>query len=314
MIKKIFAAFLFLSLFLPLSAAQYTVESAELVVYPDGYVKVIEIVRPAEYTVAVSIPLLDDSPKGVIVVDETGSPIPYEITNSTLTAYFENASLIKVTYHTPALTSKEGSIWRIKLSSEIPVRFHLPDNAVVVKLSEVPLQVDKNHILMPAGNVSVSYTLEKFGGAELADYSAEGSGDAPSTTAGEDASPAGSDVPSKGGRSGILYLIGLGLVSLGVGYSIVTKRKGEDPYEEDEGLPVSREEYKRKLEESDLNSDEIRVLLYIYDRGGRTTQAEVKKMLNIPKTTAWRMFKRLEERGLVRVYKKRRENWVELLF
>ncbi|MDK2983308.1 MAG: hypothetical protein PWP19_786 [Thermococcaceae archaeon] len=64
----------------------------------------------------------------------------------------------------------------------------------------------------------------------------------------------------------------------------------------------------------DLSRDEMRVLLYLYDRGGKAPQAEMKKMLNIPKTTAWRMFKRLEERGLIRIYKKRRENWVELLF
>ncbi|WP_054841657.1 helix-turn-helix transcriptional regulator [Thermococcus peptonophilus] len=65
----------------------------------------------------------------------------------------------------------------------------------------------------------------------------------------------------------------------------------------------------------DLSTDEVRALLYLYDRGGgKAPQAEIKKVLRIPTTTAWRMFKRLEEMGLVRIYKKRRENWVELVF
>ncbi|KUH34535.1 hypothetical protein APY94_01580 [Thermococcus celericrescens] len=310
MSRKIFAAFLFLSLFLPLSAAQYTVESTELVVYPDGYVKVVEVVRPAEYTVAVTIPPLDESPQGVMVVDETGSLIPYEIANSTLTAYFENASLIKITYYTPALTSKEGSVWRIKFTSETPVRFHLPDNAVVVKLNTVPLRVEKNHIVMPAGNVSISYVMEKPAGADPP-YT----GDLPGAGAASgNAGSSGTSASGGSGNSWPLYLLpALGIASAGVGYSVMAKRRRRSG-EGDIALPLTREEYPKKLEESDLNSDEIRVLLYIYDRGGRTTQAEVKKMLNIPKTTAWRMFKRLEERGLVRVYKKRRENWVELVF
>ncbi|WP_054841654.1 hypothetical protein [Thermococcus peptonophilus] len=90
--------------------------------------------------------------------------------------------------------------------------------------------------------------------------------------------------PNKGsGVNWLIYLLpALGLASLGAGYSVL-KRKGEKSKDEKVALPpMTREEYRRKLEESDLNSDEIRVLLYIYDRGGRTTQAEVKKMLKHP--------------------------------
>ena len=66
------------------------------------------------------------------------------------------------------------------------------------------------------------------------------------------------------------------------------------------------------MNEAGLNDDERRVLEYVYDRGGRARQSEVRNALGIPKTTAWRMFQRLEKRGLIRVYKKGKENWVEL--
>ncbi len=75
---------------------------------------------------------------------------------------------------------------------------------------------------------------------------------------------------------------------------------------------ISREDLEKKLNSMNLNDEEKKALLYIYDRGGRARQSDVRNELGIPKTTAWRMFQRLEKQGLVRVYKKGRENWVEL--
>jgi uncharacterized membrane protein len=74
----------------------------------------------------------------------------------------------------------------------------------------------------------------------------------------------------------------------------------------------TREEFERKLDNVDLNEEERRALLYLFDRGGRASQAEVREAIGLPKTTAWRMFRRLEKKGLVKVLKGRKENWVEL--
>ena len=74
------------------------------------------------------------------------------------------------------------------------------------------------------------------------------------------------------------------------------------------------ERFRKKIEGmEDLNDDERGALLYLIENGGKAPQSKVRSALGIPKTTAWRMFKRLEERGLVRVYKLGRENWVELV-
>lgn len=77
---------------------------------------------------------------------------------------------------------------------------------------------------------------------------------------------------------------------------------------------LTREEFEKKLEGLELNDEEKRVLLYIFDKGGRASQAEVREAIGLPKTTAWRMFKHLERKGLVKVIKGRKENWVELRF
>ena len=48
------------------------------------------------------------------------------------------------------------------------------------------------------------------------------------------------------------------------------------------------------------------------EHGGRASQAEIYDALRVPKTTVWRMFKRLEEKGIVKVVRGRKENWVKL--
>ncbi|MFA4640055.1 helix-turn-helix transcriptional regulator [Pyrococcus kukulkanii] len=78
------------------------------------------------------------------------------------------------------------------------------------------------------------------------------------------------------------------------------------------GKSITREEFEKMLNGLDLTDEEKKALVYIFGRGGRCSQAEVREAIGIPKTTAWRMFKRLERKGLVRILKGKKENWVEL--
>lgn len=107
-------------------------------------------------------------------------------------------------------------------------------------------------------------------------------------------------------------LIGI-LVIAGGAYLYLRRRSGPEKIESG----ASREALQRFREKidslPDLNDDERGALIYLAENGGKAPQSKVRDALGLPKTTAWRMFKRLEERGLVRVYKLGRENWVELV-
>ncbi|ASA77403.1 helix-turn-helix domain-containing protein [Thermococcus sp. 5-4] len=294
-----------------LVSGQYSTESRELIVYPDGYVKVVEIIQPENYTVSVSIPLLAADIEGLTVVDGAGNPLPNEINGSMLVVYFENATRIRVTYYTPDLTTKNGSIWGIRFSSNLPVKITFPDNAVIVDLTDIPLEINGNSILMPAGNQTVSYVLEfrppgttSMTAPPVSGTTTEspnlGISPTPSTPA---------KAPSGGSTNRDWTMIGvLAFLVLAVGGVFVYMRR----HDGGETAGIGREDFERRLKEYELTKDEEKALLYLFDRGGRAKQAEVREMLGIPKTTAWRMFQRLEKQGLVRVYKKKRENWVEL--
>ncbi|NJE01031.1 helix-turn-helix domain-containing protein [Thermococcus sp. JdF3] len=298
---------------LPLVSGQYSVESLGLTVYSDGYVKVVAVIVPENYTVSFSVPLLATNVEGLTVIDENGKPLPYEINGSTLTVYFENATGVRIAYYTPDLTAKNGAIWSIRFNSTVPVKITFPDNAVIVDLTDIPLEIDGNSILMPPGNQTVSYVLEyqptgtnvptvpptSGTTTELSNSTVPSNPGSPSSTP---------SAPDEGSTNwtvvGILVLLAL---AAGGGFAYM-KRGGKE-----ERTPgISREDFERRLKEYELTKDEENALLYLFDRGGRAKQAEVREMLGIPKTTAWRMFQRLEKQGLVRVYKKKRENWVEL--
>ncbi|NJE42214.1 helix-turn-helix domain-containing protein [Thermococcus sp. GR6] len=300
---------------LPLVAGQYTITSISITVYADGYVKVVEVIQPENYTVSVTIPLLAANVEGLVVIDEKGSPLPYEINGSTLIVYFENATGIKITYYTPDLTVKNRAIWSVRVSSNIPVKITFPENAVIVDLSDIPLEINGNSIVMPAGNQTVSYVLEYLpAGTETAQTQTTQpiSGTSASESFVNPTAPSttGSSTETSSGGSTSWATIGiLALLALAIGGFIYLKRGRE---ESGSAPSISREDFEKRLTEYDLTKDEEKALLYLFDRGGKARQSEVRETLGIPKTTAWRMFQRLEKQGLVRVYKKKRENWVEL--
>lgn len=68
---------------------------------------------------------------------------------------------------------------------------------------------------------------------------------------------------------------------------------------------------KYKRSPHDLSEDERRVLEIIRSKK-RVSESDIRALTHLPKTTVWRVVRRLERRGLVRVVKVGRRNEVEL--
>lgn len=64
---------------------------------------------------------------------------------------------------------------------------------------------------------------------------------------------------------------------------------------------------------STLRPDDIEVLRFIRDRGGKVTEVEIRQRFSLPRTSSWRQVKRLEQMQYVRVTKQGQQNLVELL-
>ena len=267
-------------LFLGLVSAQYTVSSLVLTVYEDGYVRVTYQLIPDDYVSQISVHLLGEHIEDVIVEDEDGNPLNYQLNGNELTVFVGSASIVNVTYYTPDLTAKRGILWTLNVSTVEPFTVVLPENAVIVDLTDIPLRIAGNRITMPPGNQSVSYTIE---------WNAENN-----------------EGGSRGDGEVATGIAALGIVLVAGAIYVTIKRRSK--------TPPTREEFTAKLEKLDLKDEEKRALLYLFDKGGRASQGEVREAVGLPKTTAWRMFRRLERMGLVRILKGKKENWVELKF
>jgi uncharacterized membrane protein len=313
--KTALALFAFLILASALAGAQ-GIESLEVFVDPTGYVKVVEIAVLDNYSVVNVIPLLTKDVDALTVLDENGSPVFYNLNGSSLEV-IGNSTMVNITYYTASLTSKSGEVWTVSFKSDVPAKVVLPQGAVIVDLSDIPLKITNEYLVMPPGNVSVSYILPPPTKTKTS-TSTSASTSTPRNTASSSessSSPAPSPSSQSAGLStgfkilmALLVLVAL----LGVLWYLKGRGGGSSATQSDARQKMSREELERMLDSMNLNDEEKSALLYIYDRGGKAKQSDVRAELGIPKTTAWRMFQRLEKQGLVRVYKKGRENWVEL--
>ncbi|RLF92206.1 hypothetical protein DRN82_00265 [Thermococci archaeon] len=266
--KKFFYFFLILSIFLVPISAQRLIT---LVVFPDGYVRVEYEITPSNYSTQIVVPILGEHYEDLIVEDENGDPLQFDVSNSSIIIYPTNAQLVMVSYYTSDLTSKRGIVWTLNVSLDSPFTVVLPKGSIIVDLSDVPLKIAENMINMPPGNQSISYTIPH------------------------------EEIHTS---QGIYFLLATLLIAAMVLGVHLLKSKGN--------RQLTREKFEKILNELDLTDEERRALLYIFDKGGRCSQAEVREAIGIPKTTAWRMFKRLERKGLVKILKGKKENWIEL--
>ncbi|WP_297063481.1 helix-turn-helix domain-containing protein [Thermococcus sp.] len=254
-------------------------ETVKLIVYEDGYVKVELSIIPDNRTVPIIVSIPEHA-QDVIVEDSEGNPIDFQTINGTLLIYPGSTELVRVSYYTPDLTSKNGIVWTLNFSSGVPFEVVLPENSMIVDLSDIPLRISGTSITMPPGNQSVSYIIEN-----------------PPQVQNRQESP-------------LKLVLGLGGVVLGAG-GIITWWRGKN--RSDNGGTFEGSRFLREVLKSDgLKEEEKLALKYLVEHGGRASQAEIRDALGIPKTTAWRMFKRLEEKGLVKIIRGRKENWVEL--
>lgn len=76
--------------------------------------------------------------------------------------------------------------------------------------------------------------------------------------------------------------------------------------------PMKRFKNLGKLKE--LTEEEAEIINYIKGKGGRILEAELREIFpNIPRTTLWRMVRRLESKGLVKIRKVGLQNIIELV-
>ena len=276
---------LFLSMAVASGATAQGPGSMVLRVYSDGYVHVDQASSVNPKAASVKVPLLSPAVYDLVATDQNGSPLSFGIASggTNLTVYTLGASEVALSYDTSGLTSKNGTVWTLEFASAYNTTVFLPQLSTLSYVSGTPYtinQTDGSPVLtLSQGAWKVSY------GVPLG-----------SVTGTRTATGGGGPVTSFGLTPIELGAGGAAAAAAAVGLVIwLWRRRTVAP------------------SSGDLRPDDIQVLGFIRERGGRVAEPEIRMRFALPKTSAWRQIKRLERLGYVKVTKIGSQNQIELL-
>lgn len=256
----------------------------KVIVYRDGVSVISQNITVIEIVPQVTVDLLSEEAENVLVGDEAGAPLGYQIHNATITIDTLGATSVFFTYQTTQLTDKDGPIWSFNLSLNNPASIILPDRSTIIFLNEIPDSIttlqNRTALSVGEGDWLIRYILPLQVLPGQSDI---------------DPVP-GSEGPFTFVDNNLLLPVVVAAILIG-GIAIYVRRSG------------------RNLRHPSVNlrPEEEQVLRFIKEQGGIVLESELRKRFILPKTSMWRMAKRLERAGLVKINRVGLQNEIELV-
>lgn len=285
--------FLALSLFLlcdsfasVLGQTSFEVQSTYLTVYRDGLVHCKQEISLDVFVAEITTPLLAEAPQNMLLLDENMTAIDYKAAGKNLTAYTLGASSISIEYDTPMLTQKEAEVWTLITNYQYDLTVTLPLNSTVIYLSKSPLAIEtkENAITMSLepGSWEISYILPAFTPDEFPDQTDKNDGTSP-------------QLPL------VYFAVGaVAALAVIVAVLVLHRRRGINV---DKILKANPQ----------LASEDQAVIRFLAEKDGKAFEAELReKFPDMPRTSLWRLVRRLERLEIVEIKKIGLENQVEL--
>jgi len=272
------------SLISPALSQEYaTWESLTLTVFSDGFVLVNYKLLVNQSSPTINVTLLGETFEDLIVVDENGLPLDYFLIKEKMVVYTLGANNTRITYFTQDLTSKIGGYWTLIVDVPTNATLELPIEASVISLNVVPITIESSDsqitLIMPAGSIDITYVISR----QLSR-------------------------PSLNYKLLVIIAISVAIICTFLVYSFWRTKKQLKPQKEKQQIDVEKIYKKHK----DLRVEEKEVIQILVEKQGTAFEAELYARLNLPRTTTWRMLKRLEKMGIVEIKKSRRQNIVSI--
>ena len=280
--------FLFISKLTPSALANnpITSETLALKVYLDGYVLVNHELEINRTYPSINITLLGETLDQIIILDEKNLPLTYTIAESEASIHSLGASQIQISYFTPDLTSKKGKYWTLNTEASINSTIKLPEDVSIISLNNVPELIESADgqvaLVMPPGTIEIVYVSEHV----LYNQ-------------------------SQGLEVWQLIIIASLPVIASIAFAIWFLRRRKTlnkPRVRIEKVDV----IKLLKREKHLRQEEVQVIHFLAEKNGTAFEAELYEKLNLPRTTTWRLLKRLEKMEIVDIKKSRRQNIISI--
>ncbi len=260
-------------------------ESLSLTTYLDGYVLVEHELQLNQTSPSVNVTLLCEAYEEILIVDEQSLPLDYKLADGTAIINSLDAAQIHISYFTSDLTSKTGKYWTLTAKLSTNATIVLPEDTSVISLNTVPELIESTDgqvtLVMPMGTLEVTYIAEPSFFQEKQGFD-------------------------------IWLLIALVsipiLASVAFAVWVLRQKKSPPPMETAEEVDVGKLFEKEKY----LRPEETQVLRFLAEKHGTAFEAELYSTLNLPRTTMWRLIKRLQKMEIVDVKKARRQNIVTI--
>ena len=284
--NRLIVGFIILIIFsLPISRSfaqnELIVESTKLDIFRDGLVHVSQIITINETYPAMTLQLFSPTIDNLIILDENNAFLDYAQTGSNLTIFTLGTKKVSIGYDTLTLTNKEAEVWTLKIDNKYNSTIYLPENSTIVYLDKIPNEIDTTEnkiiLLINPDSWEISYILPLISPSD------------PITP--QDPNP----FPLEYILATIITIIAVSLLAI-----FLIKRK----------QPNIKKIIKANPQ---LRQDEIDVIHFINQIGNKAFESQIRERFpDLPRTSLWRMIKRLEKNGIVKIKKIGLENQVEL--
>jgi uncharacterized membrane protein len=260
----------------------FEVESMNLTVYRDGLVHITQTLTASELAPEITLPLLSSAIENVIVLDENDMAVDYEITSGNFTVFTLGAERVLIEYDTVSLTKKEAEVWTLITDNPYNFTVFLPQNSTVIYLNQMPTAIDTSDtgikLSLYPSSWEISYVVPLLPQDDL-------NGDEPSA-----------QIPLEYLIAAIVAVTAVVLSAL----IVVRRRRGPNA---DKILKANPQ----------LKKEDKDVILFLAEKDGKAFEAEIRERFpDMPRTSLWRLVRRLERLELVEVKRIGLENQVQL--
>ena len=260
----------------------FEVESMNLTVYRDGLVHITQTLTASELAPEITLPLLSSAIENAIVLDENDMAVDYEISNGNFTIFTLGAERVLIEYDTVSLTKKEAEVWTLITDNPYNFTVFLPQNSTVIYLNQMPTAIDTGNtgikLSLYPSSWEISYVVPLLPQDDL-------NGDEPSA-----------QIPLEYLIAAIVAVTAVVLSAL----IFVRRRRGPNA---DKILKANPQ----------LKKEDRDVILFLAEKDGKAFEAEIRERFpDMPRTSLWRLVRRLERLELVEVKRIGLENQVQL--
>ena len=225
----------------------------------------------------IELQLLSSSVENLLILDENQLAVDYQLDAENLTVFTLGVESITIEYDTAALTNKEAEVWTLILNTSYALTVFLPRNSTVVYLSQMPTAINTTgeelSLILSQGPWEISYVVPV-----------------------QQEDGLWSSIP-------IEYLIAviavISLIFLITLMLVFRKRKAN---------------VKKILSRHPaLKKEDVAVIEFLAEKDGKAFEAEIRlRFPDMPRTSLWRLVRRLERLEIVEIKRIGLENQVLL--